>query len=336
MEIIKSFLESSTIHGLTYISTGKKCVRLFWILVLISGFTAAGFMIHRSFKDWDESPVKRTIETRPIKEIKYPKVTVCPPKNTYTNLNYDLVLMQHNTDIDSKIRKELLDYSDTLIFGRYHDSNVRNLSKLQYTDRNYNWYHGYTKITTHLEYAVETCAPNGTMNTQYYGERFNPDYVDTEFMCSLALIPPIAAYNNTNANLYLHVEIMPMKNLVEDDSFKIMSYDDYYQHTVKSELTTLEVCNLLNDKFVNKCNRPNVTVQQNGNVTTVNLEINSEQLGNGIVFLYGRDVKVEEVRKQELPTMPGFRLDWNYSGLDKKPLDLYADDRVTNAFVRYM
>ena len=34
MEGVRAFLESSTIHGLTYISTTKKCARLFWILVV--------------------------------------------------------------------------------------------------------------------------------------------------------------------------------------------------------------------------------------------------------------------------------------------------------------
>ena len=85
MEVVKSFFESSTIHGLAYIATRKKYVRLFWILVVMAGFSEAGFLIYTSFRAWDESPVKTTIETLPITEITFPKVTVCPPKNTYTH-----------------------------------------------------------------------------------------------------------------------------------------------------------------------------------------------------------------------------------------------------------
>ena len=107
MENIRSFLESSTIHGLAYISTGRKYVRLFWILVVIAGFTGAGVIIHQSFQSWDESPVKTTIETHPIAEITFPKVTVCPPKNTYTDLNYDL-MMAENMTLDNETRNELL------------------------------------------------------------------------------------------------------------------------------------------------------------------------------------------------------------------------------------
>ena len=65
----KHFLESSTIHGLTYIATSRKWMRLFWITVVIAGFTGAGYMIYQSFQDWEENPVKTTEETLPITEI---------------------------------------------------------------------------------------------------------------------------------------------------------------------------------------------------------------------------------------------------------------------------
>ena len=107
MEHFRSFLESSTIHGLSYISTTGKYVRLFWILVVLSGFAGAGIIIYQSFEAWDESPVKTTIETRPISEITFPVVTVCPPKNTFTDLNHDLMILQNMT-LDNSTRRELL------------------------------------------------------------------------------------------------------------------------------------------------------------------------------------------------------------------------------------
>ena len=97
MDHLKSFFESSTIHGLANIAQGKRFVRLFWIAVVISGFTGAGFLIHQSFQSWIESPVKTTVEAHPITNIKFPKVTVCPPKNTYTDLNYDLLMAENMT-----------------------------------------------------------------------------------------------------------------------------------------------------------------------------------------------------------------------------------------------
>ena len=91
MENIKTFLESSTIHGLSYISTSRKCLRIFWVLTIILGFTSAGILIYQSFLDldwhdldldWHDNPETTTIAIKPIEEINFPKVTVCPPKNT--------------------------------------------------------------------------------------------------------------------------------------------------------------------------------------------------------------------------------------------------------------
>ena len=89
MEGFRTFLEHSTIHGLVHISRTRKSVRLFWIFVVFLGFIGSGVMIYQSLEAWEENPVSTTIEKRPITEITFPKVTVCPPKNTYTDLNYD-------------------------------------------------------------------------------------------------------------------------------------------------------------------------------------------------------------------------------------------------------
>ena len=94
---IKHFLQSSTIHGLPQISTSRKYARLFWILVVIAGFTGAGFLISKSFTEWNDNPVTTTIETLSISDIAYPKVIVCPPKHAYTNLNLDLMMVGNMT-----------------------------------------------------------------------------------------------------------------------------------------------------------------------------------------------------------------------------------------------
>ena len=88
--MFKVFLESSTIHGLAYIAGTEKLIRLFWIFVVCVGFYGAGILIHQSFQSWAENPIVTSIETLPIEKVRFPKVTVCPPKNTYTNLNNDL------------------------------------------------------------------------------------------------------------------------------------------------------------------------------------------------------------------------------------------------------
>ena len=103
MRKVKNFLDTSSIHGLIHISQNKKYSKLFWILIVIAGFSSAGVMIQKSFQSWNVDPIKTTIETEPITKIAFPKLTVCPPKNTYTNLNFDLMKLE-NMSLDNEIR----------------------------------------------------------------------------------------------------------------------------------------------------------------------------------------------------------------------------------------
>ena len=127
-----------------------------------------------------------------ITEITFPKVTVCPPKNTYTDLNYDL-MMTENMTLDNDTRNELInnanealcvsfakylisEYNNTdssniphengkeTLYDTFYKVVMRNLSKLEDDDRYYNWYHCYTEIglpyydTYGLNYRVRTAA----------------------------------------------------------------------------------------------------------------------------------------------------------------------------------
>ena len=110
MEHVKTFLDTSTIHGMSWISSTRRFARFFWILIVLGGFSWAGYMIHQSFYNWQQSPITTTLETLPISDITYPNITVCPPKNSFLNLNYDIM---KSTDIklNATTRKQLLDYA---------------------------------------------------------------------------------------------------------------------------------------------------------------------------------------------------------------------------------
>ena len=201
MEIVKSFLESSTIHGLSYISTGRKYARLLWIIVVIAGFTGAGFMIYQSFQSWNESPVKTTIENRPIMEAPYPKLTVCPPKNTYTDLNFDL-MMAENMTLDNHTRHNLTAYAIELLFDELHDSIMADLNNLQEENRYYNWYYGHSQIRIYRHNLLETTASSGAIFTQYFGDKFDADRVETHHWYQINIWP-----QDTNSGITLHLNI---------------------------------------------------------------------------------------------------------------------------------
>ena len=187
MTTIRNFFESSTIHGLTYIATSRKYVRLFWIIVVIAGFSVAGVLIYNSFQSWDESPVKTTIETHPISEIKFPKMTVCPPKNTFTDLNFYLKIAENMT-LTNNTREELYNYAKELMMDQLYDDIMTDIHMLEDNDRYYNWYHGFTEMrlpyyesfNSHLKYFVVTTATSGTITTQNYGQRFDVEKVVTD------------------------------------------------------------------------------------------------------------------------------------------------------------
>ena len=220
MENVTKFLESSTIHGFAYIATGSKNVRLFWILVIMGGFSAAAILIHTAFQSWDESPVKTTIETLPIKKITFPKVTVCPPKNTYTDLNHDLIMAERIT-LDNDTRNELANHALELLYDHLFDHMMTNLSKLEDNERYYNWYYGFTQIElphidyySHVNYYLHTTAISGSIFTRYFGDKFDADKVETgPLKFNVYIYPPASVRNNRNVTVHFDIEKLSLKDL---------------------------------------------------------------------------------------------------------------------------
>ena len=84
----EDFLENSTIHGLVYISTAKSFVgKAIWAIIVALSFGFAAYLIAGSYAEWIQSPVSTVVSTRPISDLHFPEVTVCPPKGSNTALN---------------------------------------------------------------------------------------------------------------------------------------------------------------------------------------------------------------------------------------------------------
>ena len=95
-ELLWEFLENSTIHGLYNIATARsKLSKIVWVLTILLSFCLAGSLIHRSFTNWQKSPISTAVHTDAISSAPFPRVTVCPPKAADTALNYDLLLAKH-------------------------------------------------------------------------------------------------------------------------------------------------------------------------------------------------------------------------------------------------
>ena len=297
MEGVRTFLESSTIHGLTHISTTQKYARLFWILVVISGFVGASLLIKESFDFWGESPIKTTVETLPIAEIRFPKVTVCPPKNTFTDLNYDL-MMTENMTLTEDMRDEMFKYAVEVLIEDKLSQN--NWTKLHEEDRYYNWYHGYSRIQSpsysrtknpeydlHSEYylssSVDSCATSGAVTTQYYGEQYQPELVERALEYKVSVNPPVSLRDNENVTLHFKLEKVSMIGLSMDSEDKF-DFDFDIEELNDADQTTLY---------------KNFTPPGEERFLYLSRYVSSD----------------EEVDQQKLEMMPGFRLSWWYSGV---------------------
>ena len=134
MEQVKEFLDVSTIHGLSWISGTRNWSRYFWIVIVIGGFSGAGYLISTSFDNWKQSPISTTVETLSISKITFPNVTICPPKNLILNLNYDFQNSE-NVKLDNGTRKKLFDYALNVIQDELIKELMTNLSKVEDPDR---------------------------------------------------------------------------------------------------------------------------------------------------------------------------------------------------------
>ena len=294
---LRAFLESSTIHGMSYISAPGRYVRVFWTLVVIAGFTGAGIMIHQSFQSWADSPVKTTIETLPITKITFPKVTVCPPKNTYTDLNYDLMMIENMT-LSNDTRDELTNYSTELLHEQLTGTILTNLDKMEDDDRYFNWYNGITKIEApyysdnRLKFYINTYAQSGSISSQYFGEQFDAEKVETDLYYSIKIRIPKTINAQDLLTLHVQIDKISMKDLSKGTDKITAAYKSL------SEDTTHFVKNYTNLKY-----------------------------GDGDIWIkHERRVSKDDVLEMNMDQMPGFKISWRFTGNIEKKINYFGGE----------
>lgn len=242
MEGIRSFLDTSSINGLNHISTTRGLSRLFWIFVVFSGFVVAGFLIHQSFQSWEQQPIVTTIETLPADEMKLPKVTVCPPKNMFTDLNYDLMLARNMTFTKEMIQ-EINNYAEYAIDIGY----LKYLSKLEDKNHFSNWYNGISPIEVPILWKNKNAAPHpmlrynlisyalsGNITTENFGKKMNFDLFERNVDYSVMIILP-AEFLNENITINLKLEWLRTekgKVRMSRDSRKDYTLQDFREYSI--------------------------------------------------------------------------------------------------------
>ena len=312
MEAVKQFLEVTSIHGLTYVGLARRNVKVFWILVVLSGFTVAGFLIYHSMRIWNTSPIKTTIETRPISEITLPILTVCPPRKRFTNLNYDL-LLHGNKTLDEDKRDELVSFALEMLEEYYFKEVMKNISKLANEMRYQNWYMGdediilpYYNSYSGLVYEIHTWAKNGLITTTYFEQNFDPKLVDEKIYWSVKVYVPENIRNKTDVTLHFNLTKMSVRDIAS--SSKDMMYVE-------------GLGELAQDKNKDEMNY-------------------KPPAGDTFTYRYivlNRKITKEDIKNTKQELMPGFSLSWYYSGLNvTSDVDINKfDNDLTNQFKRW-
>ena len=293
MDGFKLFLESSTIHGLTYVSTTRRLTRIFWVMVVLGGFSCALYLIHESFQSWTESPISTNIETLPIRKIRFPKVTVCPPKNTYTDLNYDLI-MAKNITISYEKRLELFKYAMSMIDDL---SYMDKLNMLHEDYRFYNWYYSLTAIDQPkldedeglMTLNVDTSALAGNIYTQYFGYLFQKEKVANKVRLTVTVNIPKTILTDTNVTLHFNIEKQSMLGISDNQEQYMLSLMDGGVEDPKPDVVNI-TRNFTPPRYYER------------------------EFG-----MKKRDVKISDIDALEMYLMPGFKFSWFYTGNQYPP-----------------
>ena len=266
-------------------------------------------MIHSSFQSWAESPIKTTVETLPIDEIKFPKVTVCPPRNTYTDLNYDLMLAE-NITLTEEMRDEFVKKAKKII---NEHAFMGDLDLLQEDDRYYNWYYGYSemrrtytsKSSGKLVQRIYSSATSGVVTTQYFEEQYNPSLERRKVYGGVGVYPPESVKRNKNVTLHFNLEKLSNTGMTKG------SYDDL---KLDGRFLELEL------------------TSASSNFTPPVADTNSYRYRHIVLDRYLKD----DFKNNQIERMPGFRLSWYYTGLDESvsPDSKYSNNEINRLFIQ--
>ena len=305
MNSFKLFLESSTIHGLNHVSTTRKYIRFFWILVVISGFSGSIYLICQSFKAWSERPVSTTIETHEIHELKYPKVMVCPPKNTYTNLNHDIMVVGNMT-IDNDLTNEnstaykLLQSFVSNFHQKDFDVFVQKINLMKEKNEFRNYYNGFTKVPIDVYRNqiginsgkfIKTYATSGDIASPYFGEVFDSDKFEL------------------GDSFSVHIE-NPYNDFYRKEPYGNTTYKIKYDVEEQFECLQLE-------------NRNGACLDPSQN----EFQVKKANDSNGIRIIFTRSFQTLDFEDWKLKRFTGFSVEWEY-------LRTQSDTKIQQSFQR--
>ena len=262
-----------------------------------------------------------------------PNITVCPPKNSYLNLNYDIIKSKEVL-IDNDTRQEFLEYAIEVAQDALHAEIMKNLSILEDPDRFNNWYRGYNRISypyfmegrlqfnrkvdggastytydNQLIYGILSSALSGNISTKYFGENLDEKKVERDIFFRISVYPPKSVKGDEKAAMILQIKKISVQN---DDKLPEMKLNGL--HGLSNSIT---------DWSLNITSYPYMILEKNdGNF---NLEVS----------LY-RKLSKHDILNTKQKKMPGFSFSWRYNINVEEPWAKFRKTLISKYFVRYL
>jgi len=221
-------------------------------------------------------------------------------------LNYDI--LKSENILDNNTREELFEIALDEIQEHFYEEIMTNLSKVEESHRNYNWYHGYSRVShpyyapwnNQLNILIWTSVTSGNISTQNFDHKFDADKVDGNMNIGIivSVHPSLRGNKNSNTTLMFKIKKKTMKEFSDNDKISF----DYGSTYIDADVTNW----------------------------TKNISYQSK---DSYEFLIDRRLPADAISKLDLELMPGFRLLWNYD----KPLDQdpeYRDEYTNKLFAR--
>ena len=254
-------------------------------------------MIYQSFKSWADAPISTIIETLPISEITFPKIVVCPPRNTFTNLNYDLIHNDTAREVDPSKVMSIKQMVFELIQTNYFNRLMEEFSILEVEDLHRNWYNQLTRLNAPywkeglLTFPIFSSASTGSVKSKDFGRVLNnnSDIIKKNLHLVIDIQHPLSiqlAESNidiSNFSFTMNVN----HSVVDETSFR--DVDGYDKIEVKEKLT------IYNFPLTRPYTVPEMIVTRPLNISESHFYRRLMKLGNA-------DLKMNST--------PGFHISW--------------------------
>ena len=94
METFLDYLETSSIGGFAHLKASKNWLeKILWSFVVVSSWVFAINFISEAFISWSDDPIATTTQTKPIYDVPFPRIVVCPPKEAFVFILLRILFM---------------------------------------------------------------------------------------------------------------------------------------------------------------------------------------------------------------------------------------------------